>query len=340
MNMKKFILGIVCVIFSSAIGNMASAQEPALSYFITPYVGYTWYDNDQDVDDNPAYGLRLGYNFTKYLGLEASVEYTDTDYDTNSDSRSVNIGNYRLDGIFNLLPDSQLVPFVFAGVGGQYIDYPSGTDNRNAATVNYGAGLKYFLDESIALRADIRQIHAFQNVKDIGDRNDIEATFGIVYYFGGPEPVTAAAAPAAPAATAAPIPMATEKPAAVAAKPKEVVLVFEDIHFDFDKSTLKPEAKAILKRNIQILKDNPKTHVRLAGYTSASGSDEYNQKLSERRANAVKDYLINEGIITADRLSIVGYGETNPASHEASPQDLNSQAAKANMRVLFEIIVK
>lgn len=316
---------------------MAFAQEPALSYFITPYVGYTWYDNDQNVENNPAYGLRLGYNFTKYFGLEASAEYTDTDYDTDSDSRSVNIGNYRLDGIFNLLPDSQIVPFVFAGVGGQYIDYPSGNDNRNAATVNYGAGLKYFLNESMALRADIRQIHAFQNVEDIGERNDIEATFGFVYYFGGPEPVAAAAEPAA---TAVPVPMATQKPAAVAAEPKEVVLVFEDIHFDFDKSTLKPEAKAILKRNIQLLKDNPKTHVRLAGYTSASGSEEYNRKLSERRANAVKDYLINEGIITADRLSIIGYGEMNPAKHEASPQDINSPAAKANMRVLFEIIVK
>jgi OOP family OmpA-OmpF porin len=336
--LKKCTLGIACIFFSSIFGNIASAQEPALSYFITPYVGYTWYDNDQDVDNNPAYGLRLGYNFTKYFGLETSVEYTDTNYDTDNDSRSVNIGNYRLDGIFNLLPDSQLVPFVFAGVGGQYIDYPSGNDNRNAATVNYGAGLKYFLDESVALRADIRQIHAFQSVDDIGDRHDIEATLGITYYFGGPD---AEAAPnPKPIVQAAPAPTMTEKAAVVAAEPEVVVLVFEDIHFDFDKSTLKPEAKAILKRNIQLLKENPKTHVRIAGYTSASGSEEYNQKLSERRANAVKDYLISEGIITADRLAIVGYGEMSPARYEASPQDLLSQAAKANMRVLFEIIVK
>ena len=336
--MKKCTLGIACIFISSIFGNMAFAQEPALSYFITPYVGYTWYDNDQDVDNNPAYGLRLGYNFTKYFGLETSVEYTDTKYDTDNNSRSVNIGNYRLDGIFNLLPDSQLVPFIFAGVGGQYIDYPSGVDNRNAATVNYGAGLKYFLDESVALRADIRQIHAFQSIDDIGHRRDIEATLGVTYYFGGPD-----AEPAPnpkPIAQAAPVPTMTEKPAVVAAEPEVVVLVFEDIHFDFDKSTLKPEAKAILKRNIQLLKENPKTHVRLAGYTSASGSEEYNQKLSERRANAVKDYLISEGIITADRLSIVGYGEMSPASYEASPQDRLTQAAKANMRVLFEIIVK
>jgi OOP family OmpA-OmpF porin len=336
--MKKFVLGITCLIFSFTIGNVAFAQEPELSYYITPYIGYTWFDNDQDVDDDPAYGLRFGYNFTKYFGLEASVEYTDTNYDTDNDSRSVNIGNYRLDGIFNLLPDNQLVPFVFAGVGGQYIDYPSGNDNRNAATVNYGAGLKFFVDENVALRADIRQIHVFQNIDDIDDRRDIEATLGITYYFGGPE-VQPAPTPA-PISQAPAAPMVAEQPAVTEVEPEVVVLVFEDIHFDFDSSTLKPEAKTILKRNIQLLKDNPRTQIRLAGYTSASGSPEYNQRLSERRANAVKDYLINEGIITEDRLSIVGYGEMRPAEHEASPQDILSQAAKANMRVLFEIIVK
>jgi len=139
-----------------------------------------------------------------------------------------------------------------------------------------------------------------------------------------------------------------DEPAAGAAVPppqpvvqeKVIVLVFEDIHFDFDKSTLKPEAQTILKRNIQVLKDNPNTQVRIAGYTSASGTDAYNQKLSERRANSVKKYLINEGLISSDRISTIGYGEKNPAMSEASPKDINSDAAKANMRVLFEITVQ
>jgi outer membrane protein OmpA-like peptidoglycan-associated protein len=125
-----------------------------------------------------------------------------------------------------------------------------------------------------------------------------------------------------------------------AAEPKIIVLAFEDVHFDFDKSTLKPEAQTILKRNIQILKDNPKAQVRIAGYTSAAGTEEYNQKLSERRARAVQEYLVNEGIITPDRLSTIGYGETNPAVYEAAPKEIYSKAAKANMRVLFEIVVQ
>ena len=133
---------------------------------------------------------------------------------------------------------------------------------------------------------------------------------------------------------------AEEKVMVAAAEPKIIILAFEDVHFDFDKSTLKLEAQTILKRNVQMLKDNPKAKIRVAGYTSAAGTDAYNQALSERRAKAVQEYLINEGVITRDRLSTIGYGETNPAMYEAAPKELYSAAAKANMRVLFEIIVQ
>jgi OmpA-OmpF porin, OOP family len=54
----------------------------------------------------------------------------------------------------------------------------------------------------------------------------------------------------------------------------------------------------------------------------------------------VEDFLIKEGLVSSKRLTKIGYGETNPADYEASPQILKSKAAKANMRVLFEIIVK
>ena len=135
-------------------------------------------------------------------------------------------------------------------------------------------------------------------------------------------------------------PIVEQKVMAAAAESKVIILAFEDVHFDFDKSTLKPEAKEILKRNIQMLKDNPKTKVRVAGYTSAAGTPDYNMSLSERRAFAVQEYLIDEGIITPERLSIIGYGETDPAMYEAAPKEIYSKAAKANMRVLFEIVVE
>ena len=139
-------------------------------------------------------------------------------------------------------------------------------------------------------------------------------------------------------------PKVERKVIAIVSEPKfeemVIVLALEDINFEFDSSTLTKEAQAILKRNIRILIENPKAKVRIAGYTSASGTDEYNQKLSERRAKAVKDYLIKEGLIATGRLVTIGYGESNPETYEVAPKDLYSPAAKSNMRVLFEIVVK
>jgi OmpA-OmpF porin, OOP family len=135
-------------------------------------------------------------------------------------------------------------------------------------------------------------------------------------------------------------PKVEEKVKVIAAEPVEVVLAFEDIHFDYNQSTLTPEAQVILKRNILLLQENPKAHIRIAGYTSASGTEEYNQALSERRADSVQAFLVSEGVIKADRLSTIGYGETQPVAYEAAPKDLYSDAAKANIRVLFEIVVQ
>jgi len=139
----------------------------------------------------------------------------------------------------------------------------------------------------------------------------------------------------------APVVKPVEKVIAPAPAPKPVepvVLTFEDIHFEFDKSTLSKEARELLKKNIRILENNPKSRVRIIGFASAAGTVAYNQKLSERRANAVKAYLVNEGGMAADRITTMGYGETNPIANETTPKDIDSRAAKANMTVRFEII--
>jgi outer membrane protein OmpA-like peptidoglycan-associated protein len=122
-------------------------------------------------------------------------------------------------------------------------------------------------------------------------------------------------------------------------KADEKLVALGDTHFAFDQSTLTPEAKALLDKDIQFLKDNPKMDVRMAGYTSAEGTEEVNQKLSEDRANAVRTYLVEKGL-KAERISVIGYGRTKPALYEVSPGNINSPEAKANMRVLFEIVAK
>jgi outer membrane protein OmpA-like peptidoglycan-associated protein len=122
-------------------------------------------------------------------------------------------------------------------------------------------------------------------------------------------------------------------------KENEQVAVFGDTHFNFGESALSAEAKTLLDEDVQAMKDNPQTEVRMAGYTSAIGSKEVNQKLSEDRANAVRDYLIEKGI-APERITVIGYGRTRPAVYEVTPGNINSKAAMANMRVLFEVAVK
>jgi outer membrane protein OmpA-like peptidoglycan-associated protein len=95
---------------------------------------------------------------------------------------------------------------------------------------------------------------------------------------------------------------------------------------------------AALRENVQILKDNPKATVNVAGYTSRRGTEEYNQDLSERRAVAVAEFLLNEGI-EPGRISAIGYGETRPAMYEATSAK-DTEAAKANKRVVSTITVK
>src|ERR1039458_3532855 len=122
-------------------------------------------------------------------------------------------------------------------------------------------------------------------------------------------------------------------------KDDEKAVVFGDTHFDYNKATLSESAKTMLDKDVQGLKENPLMKVRMAGYTSADGTEEDNQQLSERRANTVRDYLIEKGI-APERITVIGYGRTRPAVYEVTPGDIDSKEAHANMRLLFEVVVK
>jgi outer membrane protein OmpA-like peptidoglycan-associated protein len=124
---------------------------------------------------------------------------------------------------------------------------------------------------------------------------------------------------------------------------KEVVVVYKFVmlgqsHFEFDKSSLTLEGKETLKKNVKIMEENPALRVQISGYASAAGSDAYNQELSERRAATAKSYLVQEGGIAPERIETIGYGETRPAQAESNPDNLNSEAANANMRIIFEVV--
>ena len=83
------------------------------------------------------------------------------------------------------------------------------------------------------------------------------------------------------------------------------------VHFDFDKQNIKKIYVPVLDQHVAYLNDHPSSPVMVEGHTDYMGSDAYNQKLSERRANAVRDYLIQKGIASS-RIHVVGYSEHRP----------------------------
>ena len=85
----------------------------------------------------------------------------------------------------------------------------------------------------------------------------------------------------------------------------------DDVLFDFDKSNIKPEAGAILDRLVAFMKENKDKKAALSGHTDSVGTDAYNQKLSERRMNSVKDHVVKKGV-DAGRISSQGFGESKP----------------------------
>jgi len=103
---------------------------------------------------------------------------------------------------------------------------------------------------------------------------------------------------------------------------------FEDVYFDFDRYSLRPEATRVLDEAIAALKENTTLRVEIEGHTCSIGTAEYNLALGDRRANAVKDYLVSRGV-TTDRLRTVSYGEEKPKYDNSREETrrLNRRAA-------------
>jgi len=106
----------------------------------------------------------------------------------------------------------------------------------------------------------------------------------------------------------------------------------EGVHFDFDKYAIRPAGKKILDEDIALLKRDPSLDISIEGHCDIVGGDAYNQRLSQKRADAVYAYFLGNGI-SADRMQTVGFGRSRPLV----PNDTPDNRAK-NRRVEIRII--
>jgi OOP family OmpA-OmpF porin len=171
------------------------AGERAGAFSVSPFVGGYTFDGVQHRETAPVYGLRLGYDLTKNWDIEGVGDYLATN-GTHS-KPSANAISYRLDILYNFMPEGRLVPYLAIGGGGITSGHGSSfkpVAHNTEGTFNAGGGLKYFLTDSVALRGDARQLVVFDHQTML----NWEYTGGLTFLFGDKKSAPAPVAPPAP----------------------------------------------------------------------------------------------------------------------------------------------
>jgi OOP family OmpA-OmpF porin len=177
---NSILLIIIAIIVTLSIPhrNIMAQMEPG-AFSIAPHIGWYIFDDDQDIDNAPIFGIGLGYNFTEHLGVEGIFNYVKSNSETTNDDIDSYI--YRLDGLYHFRPDKQVVPYLAAGLGAITIDEDNTGSDTNTL-FNYGGGIKAFITESLSFRGDIRHLI------DLDDsNNNFAVTIGFTYQFGKKE---------------------------------------------------------------------------------------------------------------------------------------------------------
>ena len=413
MKKRVIFLAISLLLATVAAGH---AEVKAGAFSVTPFIGGYTFEGNEDLKTAPVFGLRGGYHFTRNLGLEGFFHYVPSESESMAGNPAVKLYGMGIEGLYHFMPESRFVPFLAVGVGGNRYSVSGATNDRDRFTVDYGAGLKFFLTDNLALRADVRHV-----ILPLHDRyNELLYTIGLDFSFGGakkamPEVRTTQAAEpaAAPAVVVAkdsdgdgvvddldrcpgtpsgvqvdkdgcpldsdrdgvydyldkcpgtpagvkvdrdgcpldsdgdgvydyldkcpgtpagvkvdrdgcPFPV-VRKIAPQAARPMEVAIVEKgrvtlNVEFDFDKSIVKKKYHDEIAELAAVMKKYPDLKITIEGHTDNVGGLAYNEKLSLRRADAVKKYLAEKFGIEASRLNAKGYGPIRPIESNATKE--------------------
>ncbi|MCM0084157.1 OmpA family protein [Geomonas sp. Red32] len=320
---------MLAVLFMLALAGGAHAGERAGAVSVSPYVGgYVFDDDDHNGQqwlrrNRPTYGVRLGYDLTDNFEAELVGSYTRAE--RAFDDRHFNVWTYHLDLLYNMMPHSTVVPYLAVGGGGITLEYPHPHDQGTDGAVNGGLGFKFFFTDDLALRIDGRYIVDFSYKR----LDNWEYSAGMTFVFGGnksaAEEVTQPAAAPAQPTPPPPAPPAGEAPLAPvpAAEPTPghyKYCVTLHIEFDIDRALIRPEYRDEVAKVGDFMRKYPSTTAVIEGHTDNVGTYEHNMDLSQRRAQAVVDYMVTNFGIDRSRLTARGYGFSRPVADNATDE--------------------
>jgi len=379
--MKKLIVIalFLCAIPTMLLAGEANQASQAGRFYINPMVGGLDMESSS-YDPEINYSLGGGYNYNANLSSEFRFSFANEENGPDSDATSAFIG-----AIYHLNPEERLVPYVAAGIGGLLID-DSDADSDLFSQLNYGAGLKYFINENMAINTEVRHMLASS-----GEPNNLMYGAGLVFYFGGEKPAPIPVPVPAPVvkppvdsdgdgvfdemdqcpdtpsdvsvdSNGCPLDSDNDgvydaydqcptTPAGVTVDNQGCALpvdsdgdgVYDNadrcpnsapgahvdeygcqltltllIQFDTNKNAIRPQHTQDMVNAAAFINNYPGETVMIAGHTDSDGSEQYNQQLSQKRAQAVCDYLVTNYGISVEQVVVKGFGESQPVVQNTS----------------------
>lgn len=269
-------------------------------------------DNTRVVDiptSSPGHSSKMfsgiaGYQFNDQWSADLTLG-TDGSGEVGTDQILINA--YRFFGL------KKWKPYLSAGFSDFSVD---GATDDSTQQIQGGFGVSGDLSHNLELRL------GYQVFFDLGDESNTDKALGLSFNWHFRKPKAVAVAQPEP------------EPESVPTQ-KEVVDTYELlVEFDFDKSDIKAVYKPQFEEITRVLKESPDISMTIEGHTDWIGTDEYNQGLSERRANAVKDRFVQDYGIAASRIETVGYGEERPVA------DNDTSAGRQQNRRAISVILR
>ena len=302
-------------------------------FYLAPGVQWMNFDGKAMLDDEWGFSAGIGLDITDRISAELSTFEMDPD---RLSGQGVDLDHYKLELLLDLgAPLGGFQSFVLGGVGNTEFG------NDNDSLMSLGVGLEYELRDNLVWRTAFRSVHyRGRNFRE----NDYGVDSSLVFYFGGRSDSRTAARTAR---RSEPVPTAVSRPqAAVVETPaindagdndvsvEELARIELRVNFDFDRAGVAPEYFPAIGRVVEFMAQYPEVAVELEGHTDSVGSVEYNRDLSRRRANAVRQVMIDRFNVQASRVTARGFGEEQPVATN------DTAAGRAQNRRVITVIVR